>query len=176
MHSMNHALFSAAILVILTFTPATSQSTACLQAGFYISSAGNACAECPAGSYCPAGVSQSFRCPPGTYQGMRQAVACLPCLEDYLCTFNGTVDPVKCPAGRTNPPGSPAARCGDCNYEQFFFNVSASSCVPRTVYCNLETHYEVPTPLNRTREATCMPLKICKTNRMPLSAPVENAP
>ena len=129
------------------------------------------------GFYCPEGVlMQPYACPPGKYQGMGEQAVCLDCLEDYLCARNGTVEPVKCPLGRTNPPGSSFPTCGACKYEQFFYNATADACRERTVFCNLETHHELPTPQNRTREATCLPLTTCRTTRMKMSSPIDGNP
>ncbi len=39
----------------------------------------------------------------------------------------------------------------ECDYENYYYNATAKLCANRTVFCNLQTHYEVPTPLNYTQ-------------------------
>lgn len=78
---------------------------------------------------------------------------------------NGTAVPTPCPLGRVNPPGS-TTPCRNCNYDKYYYNTTTKSCQARTKFCNLETHYEMPTPLNQTQESICVPLAPCNTAQM----------
>jgi len=128
------------------------------------------CSACLPGSYCPEGSLLAFLCPPGTYQDLQQKGICQDCLPNHYCAGNGTSLPTPCPEGRVSAASS--SSCGECDYANFLYNVSTRACQRRTVYCNLDTHYELPSPFNRTRESVCMPLTSCNTARMdePVSA------
>ena len=128
------------------------------------------CSACLPGSYCPEGSLLAFLCPPGTYQDLQQKGICQDCLPNHYCAGNGTSLPTPCPEGRVSAASS--SSCGECDYANFLYNVSTRACQRRTVYCNLDTHYELPSPFNRTRESVCMPLTRCNTARMdePVSA------
>lgn len=127
--------------------------------------------------YCPAGRTDSVPCEPGTFQRARGQSACLPCPDDFQCVLAGTVDPVQCPEGRTNPLGS-AAACGDCNYDTHYYKPATNSCVRRTVpMCNEETHYEVASANNRTQERTCRALTPCRIDvRLTDESPILGRP
>ena len=71
--------------------------------------------QCPAGNYCPSGVSAPTPCPPGTYApaGSATAAACVPCAPGFFCPA-GADYPQPCPAGTfSGGVGSRAtAACG----------------------------------------------------------------
>ncbi len=129
----------------------------CISEGLYLppQATFSGCGTCPAGSYCPENSLLAFLCPPGTYQDLQQQGICKPCFANHYCTGNGTVFPVQCPDGRINPPGSPT-ECGECSYDKYFYNTTTRLCQSRTVFCNLDTHYEMPTPLNTTQVCVCL--------------------
>jgi hypothetical protein len=162
---MNSAIF----LVVLCCRVASAQQPPCLTAGYYLSTP-TSCNECPAGSYCDAGIKTL--CPPGKYQSLCVQSVCLDCPENYACG-NGTIDPVTCPEGTVTPSGS--ASCGTaCDYENYYY--SANACKRRTVFCDYNTQYEVPTPLNRTTERQCINLKPCNTKRLYDLSPISGNP
>ena len=168
-------LFAAAALIKLSSSQ-QQQTVSCLSAGlYYLSSSPSSCQPCPAGSYCPEGQNVSIPCPPGQFQEQKQQSACIDCPENYNCSASGIAVPQACPLGRTNPAGSPTA-CGDCDYESYYYNTSTKTCMNRTVFCNLDTHYEVPTPLNRTQERTCKALTACQTVRLRDRSPIDGSP
>lgn len=149
----------------------------CLDAGLYYSPVSNKCEPCPAGSYCLEGSSAYSLCPAGQFQQQGQQSACIDCPENHDCSAAGTVSPVACPLGRVSPAGS-SLSCSqmDCDYENYYYNATAKLCVNRTVFCNLQTHYEVPTPLNYTQERICKPLSVCKTVRLKDRSPIDGGP
>ena len=185
------SLLLAILLLFSAPAPATGQVvavedelTCSLKGGFFrsiLQGTGNSflCAQCPAGSFCPNGQLQSTLCLPGTFQSLVQQEACLPCPENFLCSGNGTKAPAMCPDGRTNPYASTSSTCSsECTFETHYLNSSSGLCVLRKVaLCNLETHYEVPTVMNRTQERTCRPLTQCRTGiRLAPTSPVLGSP
>ena len=160
------------------------ESTACtpLDAGSYYSgpvspSNPSTCLPCPAGMFCPEGMLSPFECLPGTFQRSQGQAGCLPCPVNYQCIQNGTIAPVQCAEGRTNPFGS-ASACGDCNYDTHYYSLGANICVARKVPpCNEETHYEAPTARNRTQERECVPLSRCRVDvRLKDQSPIMGGP
>ena len=88
------------------------------------------------------------------------------CLENYACASPGTVSPVACPDGTVTPTGSAACRNTVCDFEKYYYDTVAKVCKERKVFCNYTLQYEVPTPLNQTRERECKALSPCDTSRM----------
>lgn len=98
-------------------------------------------------------------------------------MQDALCPGTGTVTPAPCPAGRSNPQGSSASACSDCDYDNYYLDTAAGTCVKRANgLCDPLTQYEVPDPQNRTRERTCRALTVCNTVRLAATSPVQGSP
>lgn len=170
MHFQNPPL----ILILYFFLPTSNPLPTpplCLDAGYYYSSSQSKCADCPKGYYCPEDKSSAYPCPPGQFQPLAQQSMCLDCPANYQCPSSATSVPTACGNGVIAPQGSASclsAATGsvECNYDTYYLSGTGagSMCIKRTVgECNLDTHYELSTPFNRTRERTCVPLTPCNT-------------
>lgn len=117
-----------------THYPAETKCTACDQ-GKYLTN--NACAVCPAGSYCSGGTAQLATCPAGTYStgGAREcsqcngskeysgsgASSCSTCANGQVANSSHT----GCDEGVFTCPGSYYADTGASTYSQCYKNVVA---------------------------------------------------
>ena len=155
----------------------------CLEEGQYISSitpqTTQSCTLCPAGSYCPEGISAALPCPLGQFQQQKQQAACISCPENYECLSpTGTVNPVPCPTGRTSRPGSSEGCSTECDYENYYLDEGTQLCKARMIVCNLYSQFEVQTLLNRTQERVCRSLTACSRTAIRLKerSPVDGGP
>ncbi len=71
-----------------------------------------ACQPCPAGSFCPDGISQQL-CPPGSFSSMTGQSECALCPSGTFSETEGTTACSSCPAG-TFQPEIGAAECYTC--------------------------------------------------------------
>lgn len=171
-------LLSLACVLPVRVSSSASPPPSCTTSGYFLSPTA-ACSPCPAGYYCPEGSNHSYPCPPGTYQQLGQQETCLDCPPNAMCQGNASTAFTACPAGRVTPARSTSCDASrECDWEAYYLNLTSGSCVRRTVLpCNLDTHYEAPTPLNRTQEIACVPLTPCDTAvRLLQESPVEGAP
>lgn len=173
--------FVAALTVtMITFPALVAAATQCPDKGQYFSVAKGSCDTCPQGYYCP-GEPQPFPvaipCPPGYYQpDTGQALGCRDCPQDTICPDNATVTPRKCPEGRSSPARSASRSCSaECDQELYYLSpLNNDTCIRRNVTCDLSRHYEIP---NITGERTCVPLTVCRTQRItPAQSPIQGDP
>ena len=162
----------------LQLAAASTPAPPCHEGGFYLvsSAPSTRCEVCPEGSSCDEGVSIRVLCPAGTYQPLKQQVACLDCPEGFACPSQGTANPTACPNSTITPARS--RLCGtECDYENFFYHTATRSCRSRTVICDYSKQFEVPNPLNRTSERVCRGLTPCNTARFQtMQSPIFGGP
>lgn len=63
--------------------------------------------KCPKGAYCPSGITQEIKCPPGTYNDLEgQSTVCFKCPLGKVCQGVGMISPDNCQPGHYCPLGS----------------------------------------------------------------------
>ncbi|KAF8822661.1 GCC2 and GCC3 domain-containing protein, partial [Cardiosporidium cionae] len=90
----------------------------------------------PSGSFAPAGASQAFPCPVGTYQRLAGKALCDLCPAGYICPAKGLIMPIPCPVGRFCPSegSTRSLHCPAGSYNPFLSGLSCLRCPPG-FYC-----------------------------------------
>lgn len=70
---------------------------------------------CPVGYYCPIGTGWPISCREGTYQPYRNQGSCLPCPKGFYCPLGGMTTPRKCEQGKYCSKDGLTVPDGDCD-------------------------------------------------------------